>query len=114
MKVPARQIVAVIVSATVAGCAASSGILPVGPNTYTVTERFSVIRGGSLVAEQTALSEANDFCAQRGQQFVAIDMMMLASISNASNTNTGYSVTFRCALAANPQSSLSLDSRKTR
>jgi hypothetical protein len=28
------------------GCAMSSGILPAGPNTYTLTERYAPLRGG--------------------------------------------------------------------
>jgi hypothetical protein len=32
------------VAAILSGCAASTGILPAGPDTYTVTERFAPIR----------------------------------------------------------------------
>ena len=44
---------------SVAGCAASSGILPAGPNTYIVTERFAPIRGGSA----EGLAQNSEFLA---------------------------------------------------
>jgi hypothetical protein len=61
------------------GCAASTGILPAGPDTYTVTERFAPIRGGSTTAQQTALSEANAYCGGQNKQFLALDMQTLPS-----------------------------------
>ena len=57
-----------------AGCAIGTGILPIGPNTYTVREEYAPIRGGATAAEQAALSEANTLCVQRGRQFLVVDM----------------------------------------
>jgi hypothetical protein len=31
------------------GCASSTGILPAGPDSYTVTEKLSLLRGGTTV-----------------------------------------------------------------
>ena len=84
----------VILALVLSGCAASTGILPAGPDIYTVTERFAPIRGGSTTAQQTALSEANSYCAGQGKQFLALDMQTLPS--NNPYGTTSYSVTFRC------------------
>jgi hypothetical protein len=78
----------------------STGILPAGPDTYTVTERFAPIRGGSTTAQQTALSEANGLCAGQGRQFLPLDMNTLPS-ANPYGT-TSYSVTFRCLAPGDP------------
>jgi hypothetical protein len=89
------------VAAILSGCAASTGILPAGPDTYTVTERFAPIRGGSTTAQQTALTEANAFCAERGREFLPLDMLTPASANPYGPT--GYSVTFRCLLPGDPE-----------
>lgn len=86
--------------AALTGCAMSTGVLPAGPNTYTVTEQFAPVRGGSTTAEQTALTEANAYCAQQGRQFLATDMVTPPSRNPWGAT--GYSVTFRCLLPGDP------------
>ena len=83
-----------------AGCAIGTGILPVGPNTYTVREEYSPIRGGATAAEQAALTEANAFCVTQGRLFLVVDMATPPRWNPWGPT--GYSVTFRCALAGDP------------
>lgn len=93
-----------IIAATLSGCAASSSstsILPAGPDTYTVTERFAPIRGGSTEAQRVALTEANAFCEQQGRVFVPMTMDQLRGMANP-NTSTGYAVTFRCLRPDDP------------
>lgn len=82
-------------------CAASSGILPAGPDTYTVTERFSAIRGGSLTAQKVSMTEASQFCTQQGKEFFPLDMEELPGMTTP--VNTGYSVTFRCLNPGDPE-----------
>ena len=84
----------------VTGCAASSGILPAGPNTYFVTERFAPIRGGSAEAQRTALTEANAFCLQQGRQFLPTDLETPPSRNPYGPT--GYTVTFQCLSPGDP------------
>ena len=97
-----RRFVGVVATiATICGCAMSTGILPAGPDTYMVTERFAPIRGGSVTAQQTALTEANAFCAQQGRQFLPTDTQMLNGVMTPAST--GYSVTFRCLLPSDPE-----------
>jgi hypothetical protein len=47
---------------SLAACASSTGILPAGPDSYTVTEKLSVLRGGADGAKATALTEADAYC----------------------------------------------------
>jgi hypothetical protein len=44
-------------------CSQGTGILPAGPDTYTVTEHRAPILGGASEAQRVALTEANDYCA---------------------------------------------------
>jgi hypothetical protein len=88
------------------GCASSgsTGILPAGPDTYTVTEKVAPLLGGGSKAEAVALTEANEFCAQKGRQFVPVTMSgpyQTGVIGSAYGPNS-YSVTFRCLLPTDP------------
>jgi hypothetical protein len=79
------------------GCASSTGILPAGPETYTITERLAPIRGGGDAAQADALTKADQFCAEKGRQFVP------ALMGNpVGPPNTGYTVTFKCLPANDP------------
>jgi hypothetical protein len=85
-----------------AACAKSTGILPAGPDTYTVTEHYAPIRGGSMTAEQQAMAEATTFCTQQGRQFYPVNMMTPANRNPWGTTD--YSVTFQCLLSDNSPS----------
>jgi hypothetical protein len=89
-----------VLAAALCGCAMSTGILPAGPDTYTVTERFAPVRSGSTTAEQTALIEANAFCTQQGRVFLPVDMLTPPSANPYGPTS--YSVTFRCLPPGDP------------
>jgi hypothetical protein len=78
----------------VGACAASTGVLPAGPDTYTITEKFSPLRGGSTEAKRAALTKASDFCAEKGRVFAP--SIMREGGYNPQYGNTGYMVTFRC------------------
>jgi hypothetical protein len=52
-----------IICAALSGCQTSTGILPAGPNTYTLSKHTAPILGGSTTAEQQALTEANAYCS---------------------------------------------------
>ena len=87
-------------SAALAACSTSTGILPAGPETYTLTKRDAPILGGSDRAQSDALIEANEFCQQKGRVFVPNNMAPQPGITNP--RPTGYSVTFRCLLPNDP------------
>jgi hypothetical protein len=92
------RFIVIIAALLIGGCATSTGVLPAGPDTYTITEKFAPIRGGSDEAEKDALSKASDYCAQKGREFVPNNMGPAGPILNPN----GYTVTFRCLLADDP------------
>ena len=61
--------------ALLAGCMSGTGTLPAGPNTYTITKKnLGGVFTDTEPAERAALSEANEYCAQQGRQFVPLIM----------------------------------------
>jgi hypothetical protein len=95
-----RRLPIVIVATVFAGCAASTGILPAGPDTYAVTAKFAPIRGGSLAAQPEALAEAQTFCQNQGRVFLAVQMGETAP--RAEFGSTGYQIVFKCLAAGDP------------
>jgi hypothetical protein len=100
-KIMNRLIAAAAIAATLTGCAMTTGILPAGPDTYTVSGHFAPIRGGSTTAQQAALTEANAFCTGQGRQFLPVDMLTPFRANPYGTTD--YSVTFRCLLPGDPE-----------
>ncbi len=92
-------------SALIAGCATSTGILPAGPDTYTISEHYAPVRGGAESAERAALIESNQFCEQRGRKFLPINMGQAPGVPIETNLYgpTGYAVVFRCLLPDDPE-----------
>jgi len=96
-----RSLLTVMAGAIVlSGCTSGTGILPAGPDTYTVTKKVSLILGGGNEAEKEALTGANDFCEQKGLKFVPNTMGAQPSLSEL--TPGAYSVLFRCLSPNDP------------
>lgn len=82
------------------GCASSSGILPMGPDTYTVSVGVTgtgSMSGNSVQATQKAFSQANAYCEQQGRKF-------LFKHTNLSQGVTGstYELVFYCLKPDDP------------
>ena len=77
-------------------CAASTGVIPAGPDTYTLTEHFVAIWGDATKAGRVAVIKANDLCIEKGRVFVPSTTQ--ASIPTQDYGNTEYSITFQCLL----------------
>lgn len=86
-----RTIVCASVALVLTACGSTTGILPVGPDTYTITERFSPIRGGSDTAKTDSLLQANAFCAQQGKQLLS---------TNMTTGERSYELVFKCITPA--------------
>lgn len=54
----------------IAGCATNSGVLKLGPDTYTITTQNSPARGGTSGATRSALVAANKHCASLGKEIL--------------------------------------------
>ena len=59
---------------TLAGCGAGTGIVPVGPDTYAVSEMRAPALGGGPEAERAVLAEAGAFCAQQGRTSLTLTL----------------------------------------
>jgi hypothetical protein len=88
-------------AAVLFGCATSTGILPAGPDTYTLSEHYAPVRGGANEAQRDALTKADNFCAEKGRVFVPA-MMGQPGVSYNPYGPTDYNVTFRCLLPNDP------------
>ena len=68
-----KTILIVLMGILVAGCATSTGVIPMGQNTYMVSNR-SMAPGASLGAAKAAvLVEAKDFCQSKGNDFKTLN-----------------------------------------
>ena len=52
------------------GCAQSSGVLKMGPDTYTVSIHAAPARGGQSGAKKLAYAEAAEHCAKMGREML--------------------------------------------
>ncbi len=88
-----RISVAFLACLLLAGCAQSSGVLKMGPDTYTISAAAAPARGGSSEARKIALAEANQHCTQMGKE------ILVTNIGTATTNLYGAGsaeVTFRC------------------
>lgn len=94
-----RVAVLVLVAGVVSGCAQSSGVLQMGPDTYSVSVHAAPARGGESGARALALTDANQRCASEGKE------IMVTNISSGRSTHLPggtVDVTFRCLAKGDP------------
>lgn len=58
----------ILSGALLTGCAQSSGVLKMGPDTYSVSVHAAPARGGEPGAMRLAMTEANQACAALGRE----------------------------------------------
>ena len=76
-------------------CGATSGIIPVGPDTYALTEMRSQALGGGARAHEVVLAEAAGFCQQQGRA-VALLNLEPGGDPRGYYWPTAFSATFQC------------------
>ncbi len=96
-----RHAVCLVALVLLSGCALSSGIRPVGPNTYTVSEMRAPVRGGGPEAQRVVLAEATAFCEQQNRVFVPL-MMTPAGNPYGLYGPSAFDATFQCLTADDP------------
>ena len=69
-----RRPVAMCIAVALGACGASSGIVPVGIDTYAVSEMRSQALGGGAQARAIVLAEAAGFCQQQGRSVSLLDL----------------------------------------
>lgn len=81
-------------------CAQSSGVLKLGPDTYTVSVHAAPARGGESGARNLALSEANVHCQSQGREIFVTNLGSGRSTHLPGGT---VEVTFRCLEKGDPE-----------
>lgn len=85
---------AIILAALIlTGCAMSSNVQKLGPDTYMVSAMASPVRGGASGAEMKALEAANEHCDKLGKEIYVTQKNNLGD--NGFNQGTAR-VAFRC------------------
>ncbi|MFO1324177.1 MAG: hypothetical protein U1F15_08935 [Burkholderiales bacterium] len=94
-----KEAVLIVGALVVSGCALSSGVLPMGPDTYSVSVSAAPARGGTTGARQVALTEAGKYCADQGKQILVTN----TSAAQTNNLGAGkIDVTFQCLAKGDP------------
>jgi hypothetical protein len=84
-----------------AGCAASTGIVPYAPGVFLVSDMRAPVLGGAAEAQRVALLEANGFCAQQGLAFMP-DAMGPGGYPYSDYGPTNFTARFRCLNPSDP------------
>ncbi len=69
-----RRLFIVSAALPAAACAASSGVIPVGPNTYTISELRAPAVGGGHAARDAVVAESAAFCSRLGRTVVPLEL----------------------------------------
>jgi len=78
----------------VSACAQSSGVLRLGPNTYSIVTADEL--GGVIAAKRSGVQEASAFCASKGQQMVAMQTQSNVRPDFPGDPVGHHDLTFRC------------------
>lgn len=92
--------VALAAALLLAACGGSTGVLPVGPDTYTISAAYRPMAGGGQAAQREVLTEGNTFCAQQGK---TLSFLQMGPTPVAFDQPIGYSATFRCLAPGDPE-----------
>lgn len=85
---------------SLAGCAQNSGVLKMGPDTYSITAGASHARGGMAAAKRMAYSDAAAECQQQGKEFVVISERAAPESWTSGMNNVA--LDFRCLRPGDP------------
>ena len=94
-------IAVLIFSVLLFGCATSTGVIPAGPDTYTITTDSRVVAvvgaGANKRAIKRTIQDANAYCASSGKKMRTVRPPRLSSRKNfVGNEIPTYNLTFRC------------------
>ncbi len=78
-----------------AACTATSGVIPIGPGTYTLSDMRAPALGGGPAAQGAALAHASAFCRAQGRAAVLLDGHPDGD-PHTPYYPTAYDVTFGC------------------
>ncbi len=88
-------IAALIFSTLLFGCVASTGVIPAGPDTYTITTDSRIGRERAITVK--TIQDAKAYCASSGKKMRTVRPPSISSRRNFfGNEITTYNLTFRC------------------
>ena len=67
-----KTILIILTALVLVACANSSGVLSIGPDTFTISTSASPGKGGVPAAKRIAYEEATDECTKRGRKVFAL------------------------------------------
>ena len=82
-----------------ASCSLTSGIVPIGPDTYVLSELRAPVRGGGAEAQRVVLAEADGFCRLQGRTLVMLDLRPDGD-PRVREWPTQFDATFQCLMAS--------------
>ena len=86
-----------VVGNAIAGCEIGTNIVPAGPDTYMLIQRFAPNQDESDAAQVEALTKSREYCEQQGRVFVPNNTAQSSATSTSRPT-----FTFRCLLPDDP------------
>ena len=87
------------VLAALTACASTTGIVPVGPDTYTVSASATAERGGTMGARILAIQQAGRYCTSIGRELLVTNI----TTKTINRFGEGFSdVIFRCLPQGDP------------
>lgn len=92
-----------VVALGLTACSENSGVLSMGPDTYTLSVTKAPILGGGNAAMRTALTQANQYCSARGRRFMPSETNLSSLPINAAYGPTSYQITFECLRPGDPR-----------
>jgi hypothetical protein len=82
------------------GCATSSGVLKMGPDTYSVNATASPARGGVSGAKRMVYEEANQECSKQGKEMLVVNERLTRTPYQGAGS---VDLTFRCLSKGDPE-----------
>ena len=87
-----------VAAPVLSGCGSTTGIVPVGPGTFAVSEMRAPALGGGAEARRAALAEADGFCRRQGGAMAPLAVRPDGD-PYTPYFPTAFDVTFRCGPA---------------
>ncbi len=82
------------------GCASSTKVMPMGPDTYTVTAQSEF---GPGFAQEEALKKANAYAVEKGKHMIPVNVNKQADFDSFSDRIHSYELTFRVVSSTDPE-----------
>ena len=87
-------------SALILGGCASSGVMPMGPDTYMISTSNEI---SPAYAKRAALTEANEHCRQLGRQMIPLNTRSAAHRDALGDNIATFDFMFRCVSENDPE-----------